>query len=724
MKGLNLISNKKLAIMIISFMLFFAFSPSSTISEPEQTEKVLKVGIIGDPEGLNPITAFSLDAWTLVNWLYEPLVRWDLTGGSWTPVPGLAESWQMAPNGTQMVFNIVQNATWHDDVPITAHDVNWTLFTHTWLGWWRGTTPIIDHYNISVIDDYTIAINFVQLGYPNIWMSHPELGIDFRCNTVPEICYNGTSTQINEEAFLLSLPYMPILPKHIWDPLMWNDPVFGTNGTVYPFWYLNDYWNAHVYEGISWRVLDLRIDPFEGYGVPFIEPRIGAGPWKFVSWAHDDKIILEANDNYHWGRPNVDKIEISIFADVTTAAAAVESGTIDFTEALPEHLVFGAPNYGPEIGVNTNDFMGFDGLFINQHYPYLNKTDVDPANPDFEARDGEKHLALLEPAVKKAIHQVIDKDRINQFAYLGTGEVTDSVVVKSLPWYNDQLITFPKNSTNAMATLVADGWFVNANGAWEKDLGGSANETLEFKIKYTTGSDTSRSIATMIIEDLSTIGIKLTLDPADPVKFTADTTRCWMHERTNCWNFDMAVNSLSQTGDPHYLNMYMTEENIVNLNGINNTRINEIFAEQRLESDDTARGLLMDEFQQILYNDSSVIPIVNPKDVELYRADNWEFTNGNVQSGLYSLYNTFAFREVDEAPPPSPTTTPITTTTEGVTITSEVTTVYTSAGEVITTVVPTTIVSEIPASANGFTVLLFLFSFVTAIFMTIRKRRK
>ncbi|MHA2275694.1 MAG: ABC transporter substrate-binding protein [Candidatus Kariarchaeaceae archaeon] len=718
MKGLTLLSNKKLAILIISFMMVFSFSPTSTISEPEQVEKTVKVGIIGDPESLNPITAFSGDAWTLINWLHEPLVRWDLTGGTWTPVPGLAESWQMAPNGTQMVFNIVQNATWHDGTPITAHDVNWTLFTWTWLGWWRASTPLIDHYNITVIDDHTIAVNFVTLGYPDLPIGIPDAPFwGYRCNVYPNICYNGTSTQINEEAFLMALPYMPILPKHIWDPLMWNDPVFGTNGSFYwdAGWSFWDYFN---YDGISWRVLDLRIE-----GGPFIEPRVGGGPWKFVSWTHDDKLVFEANDNYHWGRPNIDKIEVSIWSDVTTATAAVETGTIDFTETSPEHLVYG--DYGNEITLNTNDFMGFNGLFINQHFPYLNKTDVDPAFPDFEARPGPKHLALLEPAVKKAIHQVIDKDRINTLAYLSTAEVTDSVVVKSLPWYNDQLITFPLNATEAMNTLLADGWFMNADNVWEKNVtGASVNETLEFDIKYSTGSDTDRSIATLITEDLATAGIKVTPKGVDPTTFVSDITRCWVWQPTGCWNFDMMVTFLTQTGDPHYLNMYMTEANIVNLNGINQSRINEIFAEQRTTLDDAARGLLMDEFQQVMYNDSSVIPLVLYKDIEIYRADKWEFTSGNVQSGLYSLYNTFAFREVDEAPPPSPTSTPITTTTEGVTITSEVTTVITSEGEVITTVVPTTIVSEIPASANGFTFLLFLFSFVTAIFMTIRKRRK
>ena len=115
--------------------------------------------------------------------------------------------------------------------------------------------------------------------------------------------------------------------------------------------------------------------------------------------------------------------------------------------------------------------MGFEGLFINQNTNYLNKTQA--------GTSGSKHMALLEGPVKKAIGQAIDKDRINQVAYLGTASVTDSIVHQSFSWHNDVLTKYTKGAAAAMATLESDGWFLNTGGNWEKNVSGtSINETL------------------------------------------------------------------------------------------------------------------------------------------------------------------------------------------------------------------------------------------------------
>ena len=94
MNGLSWFNNKKMAIILLGFMTLYGFSTIPSSGEIEQTEDVLKIGVVGDPENLNPILAFSGLAWSLINWMYEPLVRWDLTGDSdWQSSPGLAESW-------------------------------------------------------------------------------------------------------------------------------------------------------------------------------------------------------------------------------------------------------------------------------------------------------------------------------------------------------------------------------------------------------------------------------------------------------------------------------------------------------------------------------------------------------------------------------------------------------------------------------------------------------
>ncbi|RVU19410.1 ABC transporter substrate-binding protein [Methylobacterium oryzihabitans] len=52
--------------------------------------------------------------------IYEGLLRYD---EALKPLPGLAESWEMSPDGKTYTFKLVGNATWHDGKPFSAADV-------------------------------------------------------------------------------------------------------------------------------------------------------------------------------------------------------------------------------------------------------------------------------------------------------------------------------------------------------------------------------------------------------------------------------------------------------------------------------------------------------------------------------------------------------------------------------------------------------------------------
>ena len=42
------------------------------------------------------------------------------------------------------------------------------------------------------------------------------------------------------------------------------------------------------------------------FGESFTSNPVGTGPFKFVQWDRDDKIVLEANDTHWAGRPSLD----------------------------------------------------------------------------------------------------------------------------------------------------------------------------------------------------------------------------------------------------------------------------------------------------------------------------------------------------------------------------------------------------------------------------------
>ena len=609
-----------LTFLFLLFLPYVGMGP--VVTNAQEPEKIIRLGVVGDPELLNPILAWSELAWILIEWMHEPLVRWDISGGEWKTAPGLAESWEWSPDGTTCTFHLVENATWHDGTPVTAYDVNWTIFTMTWLAWWRASTGHIDHENIVVIDDYTIELNFVKNGYKEgaFWQADAPYWFwrDW---------YDNTSVEVSQDYFLMSVPYLPILPQHLWDPVTWHDPVWGLNGTGYePF----GFWDYYNWDGISWGTLDPLWE----------EPRTGAGPFEFVSWTPGEKMVFQAHEDYHWGAPNVDMIEVVIYSTVETMTQGVVSGDIDICETSVSFAEL--IDFGPNIEVMKNPFMGFQALFVNQFNDYLN------ASGTHDGRPGPRHNALKENAVRKAIHQALDKDRMAEIAYLGTANVTDSPIHLSLPWYNDAITHFTEGAAAAIATLEAAGWAKNTEDLWEKEIDG-VNETLSFNLKYVAGVPTVFTLAQLIEDDLEAAGFEITTVPVESTTLVADLT-------PEVWNYDLVTDFYTELGDPNYFIYYMRATSAVNLNGINIPRIEEIFAEQQETAGFTARKALVDEFQQIIYDDSSVIPLVNMQDSEIYRKDRWLFTETDWHSGIYSIPNTKAWRTVDVAP--EPTTTP------------------------------------------------------------------
>lgn len=63
---------------------------------------------------------------------------------------------------------------------------------------------------------------------------------------------------------------------------------------------------------------------------------IGTGPFKFVSWTPNSKIVLEKNKDYYIaGLPYLDGIEFTPIPDDTARTTAVRTNTVDFIEYAP-----------------------------------------------------------------------------------------------------------------------------------------------------------------------------------------------------------------------------------------------------------------------------------------------------------------------------------------------------------------------------------------------------
>ena len=65
---------------------------------------------------------------------------------------------------------------------------------------------------------------------------------------------------------------------------------------------------------------------------------VGSGPFRFVRWVKDDRIELEANEQYWRGAPRVAKLVFRPIPDDAVRVAALQNGEIDVAVNIPPHL--------------------------------------------------------------------------------------------------------------------------------------------------------------------------------------------------------------------------------------------------------------------------------------------------------------------------------------------------------------------------------------------------
>ncbi len=75
-----------------------------------------------------------------------------------------------------------------------------------------------------------------------------------------------------------------------------------------------------------------------GEGVLETEP-LGAGPYVFQEWVPNDRVVLEAFDDYFMGRPETDTIVLRPIPEVTTKLIELETGGVHVIDGIPPEEV-------------------------------------------------------------------------------------------------------------------------------------------------------------------------------------------------------------------------------------------------------------------------------------------------------------------------------------------------------------------------------------------------
>lgn len=78
------------------------------------------------PDTLNPLFTNNIYVKDFLGFVFEGLIKLDKKLG---PVPVLAKDWEASEDGLTWTFHMKQNVFWHDNIPFTSEDVEFTVET-------------------------------------------------------------------------------------------------------------------------------------------------------------------------------------------------------------------------------------------------------------------------------------------------------------------------------------------------------------------------------------------------------------------------------------------------------------------------------------------------------------------------------------------------------------------------------------------------------------------
>lgn len=91
---------------------------------------------------------------------------------------------------------------------------------------------------------------------------------------------------------------------------------------------------------LSWSMYILPAELFAQKGAEaFFQSPVGTGPFKFVSWARNEKMVLEANPAYWNGAPKVKRLIFRAIPETATRIAELQTGNADIITAIPPFLI-------------------------------------------------------------------------------------------------------------------------------------------------------------------------------------------------------------------------------------------------------------------------------------------------------------------------------------------------------------------------------------------------
>ncbi len=456
-----------------------------------------------DPLTLDPAEVFESGSAPYVVEIFSGLMTIDK---DLHVVPDLAEKVDVSPDGLTYTFTLRDNARFQDGRPVTANDVSYSLNRAAKLGQ-SGDSVTAEAYLGDIV------------GVKDVIFGHAD--------TISGI------KVIDDKTLTITIDQ----PK----------PYFLAKLT-YPTAFVVDQQQV------------------ESNPRNWTRKPNGTGPFKMVEWRVNERIILQANENYYNGVPSVNRIFYNLAGG--SSLTQYESNEVDISGIGPDDYSRVQSSSDPL----SQDYK--TGPELSVWYIAFN-TNVPPFD---------------DANVRRAFAMAIDRNQLATVVDKGMLPVANSFMMPGLPGYNKDA-TLPAFDPNAAKQALAQSKY--------HDAAGLGSITLTVSGAGATADYDTQALVQMWKDNL---GVDVTISQEETATYFDDIQQSRLQMWTSGWIMDYP--------DPeNLLDLLFYSKSPNNDSRYSNPDYDNLIVQARTEQDPQKRLQLYQQAEQILINDLPWIPL-------------------------------------------------------------------------------------------------------------------
>lgn len=324
---------------------------------------------------------------------------------------------------------------------------------------------------------------------------------------------------------------------------------------------------------------------------------LGSGQYKLVSYSPGQEVVLEANESYFRGTPNVKNVIFRTTSE-TTNMPMLQQGETDMQDGISV----------TEDNVEALKAMGFVNISLlpNNGYGYIAFNHKLPKFSDVK--------------VRQALVFGLNRKEIVEGIYGPYGNVIN-IPQSNVSWaYTEENIeTYEFDLEKAGQLLDEAGWTLNSKGLREKD-----GEVFKVNFSATADNPVVDALLPIMTQNYKELGIEIVAETLD---FNA------IMDKSNTGEYEMYFAAWGLTPDPDNT-VYITNGS-QNDYGYSNSKVDELMAKGKKTLDVEERKAIYKEMYQELNKD---VPVIL-----MYQRKNMVAVNGRLDGFDISPYKDFPF---------------------------------------------------------------------------------